>query len=107
MSESTENKNVNTIHLDIRMFKSTGPMMQYVQSLGSQLEAKNGPILIMHGSRIYYLIDNDGPHSIPEIPSKLIVKLFGLDGLTNNETVAKVVQYHDPSAEIYVTVTYE
>lgn len=107
MNETTENQKVNTIHLDVRYFKSNGEMMNYAQSPSPKVEGKKGPILLMCGTRIYYLIDDAGPHSIPEIASKLIVNLFGLAGLTDNATIAKVVQYHDPKAEIYVTVTYE
>lgn len=101
----TEDK--NTIQLDVHFFESTGSMLQFAQSPEGLETGKKGTTLLFTNDRIYYFLDDKGPHSIPELVSKLLVQLFGLSGLKHNVTTAKTVQYRDPAAEIIVLATYE
>lgn len=97
----------NTIHLDVHFFESSGSMLKFAQSPEGLKVGKQGTTLLIFNDRIYYFLDDKGPHSIPEIVSKLLVQMFGLSSLKNNPTINKVVEYHDPAAELYVRATYE
>lgn len=100
------NTNKNTIQLEVYYFSSSGSMIDFAQSPASREVGKSGPVLLMFNDRIYYMVDHDGPHSFPEIASKLVVDLFGLAGLKNNVTTAQTVRYHDPNVEIFVNANY-
>lgn len=103
--KSTSTKK-STIQLEVYYFTSSGKMNDFISSPECGEIGKKGPVLIFFNGRIYYMVDSEGPHSLPILASKLLVNIFGLSGLTDNSTTAKTVQYHDPNVEIIVNATY-
>lgn len=97
----------NIIHLDVHFFETTGSMLKFAQSPDGLEVGKKGTTLLICNDRIYYFLDDKGPHSIPEIVSKLLMETFGLSVLKKNPTIHRVVEYQDPAAELQIRASYE
>lgn len=103
---SAQNAAKNIIQLEVFYFTSSGSMINYAKSPEALEAGKRANTFLMFNDRIYYILDSKGVHTIPEIPSNILVNIFALQGLKNNVTINNTVQYADPNVEVRVNATY-
>lgn len=96
----------SVIQLEVYMFASSGSMIDFAKSPKALEVGKKMKVFLMYNDRIYYVLDETGPHSLAEIASNLLVDIFALRGLKNNVTTSDTVQYADPNVELRVNATY-